>query len=108
ENADISVFRPEWGIDVNRVIQPIRFPNSEVIGEALELYQTTFRRPSCTAYVLDFSGSMANNGEDDLKAAMRTLLDQNLAADYLLQGHPSDLSMVVVFSDYIINQFDIE
>jgi len=103
EDASNQVFRPEWGIDVNRVIQPIRFPNADTIQEALNLYQTTFRRPSCTAYVLDFSGSMANNGEEDLKAAMRTLLDQNLAAQYLLQGHPGDLSVVVLFADRVFN-----
>lgn len=108
DTADTQVFRPEWGIDVNRIIQPIRFPNSDTIGEALELYQTTFRRPSCTAYVLDFSGSMASNGESELKAAMRTLLDQNLASEYLLQGHPNDLSMVVLFSDFIRNQGQID
>ncbi|MEL6406140.1 MAG: substrate-binding domain-containing protein [Chloroflexota bacterium] len=103
-DADRDVFRPEWGIDVDRVIQPIRFPNAEVIQEALTLYQTTFRRPSCTAYVLDFSGSMVDNGEDELKAAMRTLLDQNIAQDYLLQGHPEDVSLVVLFETTILNR----
>lgn len=106
-NADTSVFRPEWGIDVNRVIQPIRFPNANVIGEALRLYQTTFRRPSCTAYVLDFSGSMSGNGEEQLKAAMRTLLDQDIAEQYLLQGHPGDVSAIVLFNDGVINRSSI-
>lgn len=102
-DADREVFRPEWGIDVDRVIQPIRFPNAAVIQEALNLYQTAFRRPSCTAYVLDFSGSMGGAGEADLKAAMRTLLDQNIAEQYLLQGHPRDLTQIVLFSDRIRN-----
>jgi len=107
-DADRDVFRPEWGIDVDRVIQPIRFPNAEVIQEALELYQTAFRRPSCTAYVLDYSGSMSGRGETELKAAMRTLLDQNLASNYLLQGHPQDVSVVVLFNDLVINFNDLE
>lgn len=102
-DADRDVFRPEWGIDVDRVIQPIRFPNAAVIEEALDLYQTAFRRPSCTAYVLDFSGSMGGQGESDLKAAMRTLLDQNIAEQFLLQGHPRDLTQIVLFSDVIRN-----
>jgi len=106
--ADTSVFDPDWGIDVNRVIQPIRFPNADVIAEALRLYQTAFRRPSCTIYVLDFSGSMSGQGEDQLKAAMRTLLDQNLAEQYLLQGHPGDVSGVVLFNDLVINYADLE
>ncbi|MCA9884594.1 MAG: substrate-binding domain-containing protein [Anaerolineae bacterium] len=102
-DANRDVFRPEWGIDVDRVIQPIRFPNAEVIQQALDLYQTSFRRPSCTVYVLDFSGSMSGQGEADLKAAMRTLLDQSIATQYLLQGHPKDVSSVVLFNDTIIN-----
>jgi Ca-activated chloride channel family protein len=102
-DADNRVFRSEWGIDVNRVIQPIRFPNADTIQQALDLYQTTFRRPSCTAYVLDFSGSMSGEGENDLKAAMRTLLDANIASQYLLQGHPGDISTLVLFNDTIIN-----
>jgi len=103
DNANTSVFKPEWGIDVERVLQPIRLPSREVIAEALNLYQIAFRRPSCTAYVLDFSGSMSNNGEDDLKAAMRTLLDQDIAGQYLLQGHPGDISTVILFNQSIIN-----
>lgn len=103
-DADRTVFNPDWGIDVDRVLQPIRFPNAEVIQQALELYQTAFRRPSCTAYVLDYSGSMSGRGETELKAAMRTLLDQNLAANFLLQGHPQDVSVVVLFNDTVINR----
>ncbi len=108
ENADTSVFRSEWGIDVKKVIQPIRFPNQEVIQEALELYQVAFRRPSCTAYVLDFSGSMSGEGENDLKAAMRTLLDQDIAREYLLQGHPQDLTMIVLFNESVMNRSNLE
>jgi len=105
---DSTIFRADWGIDVNRIIQPIRFPNSDVIENALNLYQTTFRRPSCTAYVLDFSGSMDGNGERDLKAAMRTLLDENLSSQYLLQGHPGDVSTVILFNDGVINGNELD
>ena len=102
-DASRNVFRDAWGIDINRVLQPIRLPNTQVITEALNLYQTAFRRPSCTAYVLDFSGSMGGDGENDLKGAMRTLLDQNIASQYLLQGHPGDVSVIVLFNGEVIN-----
>ncbi len=107
-DASASVFKPEWGIDVNRVLQPIRFPNRDVIGEALNLYQIAFRKPSCTAYVLDFSGSMVDSGEADLKQAMRTLLDQTLANQYLLQGHPDDVTSVIVFNNTVINESELD
>ncbi len=108
DNVNTSVFNPDWGIDVARVLQPIRFPSRDVIQEALNLYQVAFRRPSCTAYVLDFSGSMANHGEDDLKNAMQTLLDQNIAEQYLLQGHPGDVSTVILFNEGIINNNNLD
>jgi Ca-activated chloride channel homolog len=107
-NADPNVFNPAWGIDVERVIQPMPLPSSDVIGEALVAYQIAFRKPSCTSYVLDFSGSMNGEGEEQLKAAMRTLLDQNIASQYLLQGHPGDLTAIYLFNESLINADDLD
>lgn len=97
--VDRAVFNPEWGIDVDEVITPIRYPSPEVLSQALSLYQTAFRKPSMTIYCLDFSGSMAGEGEQELKEAMRTLLDQNTAGKYLLQSTPGDVTVVIPFSD---------
>lgn len=98
--ANTAVFNPSWGIDLKRVLQPVRFPSAPVINQALNLYQEAFRKPSFTVYVLDFSGSMASNGgEDQLKTAMRTLLTQNLAKTYFLQATNRDRNIVVPFSD---------
>ncbi|MBC8170856.1 MAG: VWA domain-containing protein, partial [Anaerolineae bacterium] len=109
DNADTAVFRTDWGIDVNRTLQPIRFPTRDVIQQALTLYQIAFRKPSCTAYVLDFSGSMtSNNGEVQLKEAMRTLLNQDVATQYLLQGHPGDVSLVILFNGDVINANELD
>jgi Ca-activated chloride channel family protein len=93
-NADPSVFNPDWGIDVTRSIVPITFPSVQVIREALVLYQTAFRKPSFTIYCLDFSGSMDGEGERQLTTAMRMLLDQETASQYLLQGTPDDITVV--------------
>jgi len=95
--VDRNVFRPEWGIDVARTITPIRFPPPAVTREALTLYQTAFRKPSLTIYCLDFSGSMKGQREQDLKTAMRLLLDQGQAATYLLQASPDDITVVIPF-----------
>jgi Ca-activated chloride channel homolog len=96
-NADKNVFRPEWGIDVARVITPIKFPSADVTREALTLYQTASRKPSLTIYCLDFSGSMKGQGEEDVKSAMRLLLDQQQAANYFLQASPDDITVVIPF-----------
>ena len=79
EEADKNVFNPEWGIDVNRIISTVPIPGEQVIREALELYQVSLRKPSCTAYVVDVSGSMNGTGLNDLKSALTMLLDTEQA-----------------------------
>jgi Ca-activated chloride channel family protein len=69
-----------------------------VVREALTLYQTAFRKPSLTAFVLDFSGSMSGKGEQQLKEAMFTLLDPAEAEQFLLQPSAEDITFVIPFS----------
>jgi Ca-activated chloride channel family protein len=107
-NAPKSVFNPAWGIDLNRVITPVRFPKASVIDEALTLYQTAFRKPSITVFAVDFSGSMADNGgEIGVKNAMKLLLDPQLARRYLLQVAPDDITVVIPFNDAPIAQWAV-
>ena len=101
-SADTKVFNPDWGVDVNRMISPIRMPSGPVIREALELYQIAFRKPSCTVFVLDFSGSMRGKGEEQLKDAMRTLLTPAISSRYLLQPSPDDVAVVLPYSDEVV------
>jgi Ca-activated chloride channel family protein len=107
ENADESIFNPAWGIDVNRTISPIRFPSAPVIDEALTMYQTSFRKGSFTIYCLDFSGSMEGEGERQLEAAMRLLLEQEQARDYLLQASPRDVTIVLPFNHGILGEWEV-
>ncbi|MCW3058670.1 MAG: uncharacterized protein JWQ02_491 [Capsulimonas sp.] len=104
-NADASVFNPDWGIDAKRVLSPIRYPSAEVLRAALNLYQSALRKPSLTVYCLDFSGSMQGNGEEELKSAMRLLLDQQQAKQQLLQASPQDKTTVIAFSDHILGEW---
>lgn len=99
--VDARVFNPDWGIDLNRVLNPVRMPSAPVIREALELYQIAFRKPSCTFFVLDFSGSMRGKGEEQVKEAMRTLLTPAIASRYLLQLSPEDVTVVMPYSDRV-------
>jgi Ca-activated chloride channel homolog len=97
--ADPAVFNPDWGIDLDLVIQPIRLPSADVIREALLLYQTEFRKPSFTVYCLDYSGSMDGDGERELEDAMAILLQPEQAARYLLQPSSGDVTVVIPFDD---------
>jgi Ca-activated chloride channel family protein len=108
ESADARVFNPDWGIDLNRVISPVRMPSGSVIREALELYQIAFRKPSCTVFVLDFSGSMRGTGEQQLKDAMRVLLTPAISSRYLLQPSPEDVAIVLPYSDEVVGEWTAE
>ncbi|MEM8996462.1 MAG: vWA domain-containing protein, partial [Acidobacteriota bacterium] len=95
--ADPNVFRKEWGIDTDRVISPVAVPDETTVKAALDLYQTALRKPSITAYVLDYSGSMKGTGEAQLKDAMSTLLDNSTASRFLLQPSADDVHIVITF-----------
>jgi Ca-activated chloride channel family protein len=97
-----DVFNPAWGIDTQRVLTPIPLPNAEVVREAINLYQSILRKPSLTVYALDFSESMKSSGSAELKAAMHLLLDQESAATYFLQAGPADVTIVILFSNDIL------
>jgi Ca-activated chloride channel homolog len=87
--------------DTTRVISPAPLPAAAVVRKALGLYQTALRKPSATAYVLDFSGSMQGEREAHLKEAMRLLLDQDAASRLLLQASVDDVHIVIPFDDKI-------
>ena len=101
QNQD--VWRKEWGADTQSILSPIRMPDSEVLWEALGLYQTQFRKPSLTAYVLDFSGSMSGDPSRKLKDAMGEILLQQRAAKNLLQASQQEENIVILFSSDVIS-----
>lgn len=101
ENKD--VWRKEWGADTESILSPIRMPDSEVLWEALALYQTQFRKPSLTAYVLDYSGSMKGSPVRKLKDAMGEILLQDKAAQNLLQASENEENIVVLFATDVIS-----
>lgn len=48
ENKD--VFNSSWGIDTERILSPIQMPSADVLMEALNVYQTSFKKPSLNIY----------------------------------------------------------
>jgi len=108
QDAPPDVFRAEWGIDTKKILSPIKLPGSEVILEALNLYQTAFRKPSLTVFCLDFSGSMdGNGGIGQVKKAMGLLLDQEQARKYFLQASSDDRNIIIPFDDTILADWQI-
>ena len=43
---DADVFNPAWGIDTERIVTAIKFPEASVLDAALDLYRTTLDEPA--------------------------------------------------------------
>ncbi len=97
--VDPTVFNPDWGIDIARPLDPFTLPAANVILDALNLYQSSFRKPSLIVFCLDYSGSMEGSGETQLEVAMATLLDPAQASKNFLQRTERDITVVLPFSD---------
>ncbi|UUX32955.1 substrate-binding and vWA domain-containing protein [Fundicoccus culcitae] len=97
-----TVFRSDWGVDIDRVLAPIRWPQSDVIMEALNLYQAEFKKPALTLYVLDFSGSMSGEGYDQMMAALEEVLIPENAQANLLLGTADDLTYIIPFGNEVL------
>ncbi len=96
-----KIYKKEWGIDLDRVLSPVRLPKADVIMEALKLYQGQFKKPALTVYVLDYSGSMYGKGEAQMNRALEQVLIPKNAAKNLLLGTDKDKTVLVPFSDTV-------
>ena len=107
-NTDKNVFNPEWGIDTNKYIVPVKFPGTSIIKKALGLYQTELRKPVHTIFCLDYSGSMSANGHKDLVNAMSYILDEEKAGEDLLQFASKDKITIIPFNGNVIQEWHTE
>ena len=108
DQVDANCFVSAWGADAARGTTPMRMPDTAVVWQALNLYQTALRKPSFTIYALDFSGSMSGEGEKQLKQAMSILLNQDKTSQYLLQASPDDVTMVIFFNNQTTGSGDLQ
>lgn len=103
-----SVFNADWGIDTERILSPITMPAADVLMNALNLWQSSFRKPSLTVYCLDYSGSMNGDGCEQLVDAMSQVLLQENAERNLLQAGAGDINIVVTFNREVKNVYFCE
>ena len=106
ENADKSIFNPNWGIDTTKYIVPVKYPSTTVIKKALALYQSELRKPISTVFCLDYSGSMYGTGNKQLVDAMKFILTEEEAEKNLLQFSSKDKITVIAFDDTILNTWE--
>jgi Ca-activated chloride channel family protein len=95
--ATTGTAQPDWNYDPRRLVTLIRMPQADVVRAALNLYQEVLRRPSLTAYCLDFSGSMKGKGENALKEAMAFVLRPAEASTMLVQYGREDRILILPF-----------
>lgn len=99
ENTDKSIFNPDWGIDTNKYISPIKYPSTEVIKLALNMYQNELRKPVHIVFCLDYSGSMMGEGENQLKDAMDYILTDKAANDFIQFASEDKVDIIPFNSD---------
>ena len=101
-SVDKKTFNPNWGIDTSKYITPLKYPSTEVIKIALNMYQTELRKPIHIAFCLDYSGSMMGEGIEDLKSAMDYILTDKASED-LIQFSEKDKIDIVPFNSNVGN-----
>lgn len=99
--ANRSIYKKEWGIQADRLLSPIRLPQNAVIEQALDLYQSSFKKPAYTVYVLDYSGSMSGKGYNSMMYALSEILVPENAKKNLLQGTTKDRTVLLPFSSEV-------
>lgn len=108
DQADSNVFHSDWGINTMKYLTPIKYPNSSIIRKALVMYQTELRKPTHTIFVLDYSGSMYPEGEEQLYGAMDYILTEEKASKNLVQFSYRDKVTIIPFHSYVLDVKTIE
>lgn len=105
KNVDTNIFNPEWGIDTNKYLIPLKYPSKSVMTLAFNLYIEEFRKPSYTIFCLDFSGSMAGDGDIELKEAMNYILNYEDASKDMIQFSKHDTVVIIPFASYVSSPY---
>ena len=100
KSVDKTTFNPDWGIDTLNYISPVKYPSTDVIKKALNMYQTELRKPVHIVFCLDYSGSMAGKGIEELTKAMDYILTEKAANDFI-QFSDKDIIEIVPFSSEV-------
>ena len=105
--ADKSIFNPDWGIDTTKYISPIKYPSTKVIKQALNLYQTALRKPVHVVFCLDYSSSMSGEGYRELVSAMDYILTEKAQTDFM-QFNEKDKIDVIPFATSVYNAWSTQ
>ena len=92
-------FREEWGINTGAsVLKTITMPSSDVIEQALDVYQTGLRKPSYMLWVVDYSGSMSGKGKSGAVKGLQAALDTDQARASHIEPGDDDVNVFIPFN----------
>jgi len=94
-------FNNKWGIDTTKYLVAQKFPSKSVMNKAFDLYVEQLRKPGHFVFCLDVSGSMYGEGLNDLKSAMKYILDYDSAKKDRVQFSKDDKVTIITFDSEI-------
>ena len=106
ENVDKNVFNPDWGIKTDTYLKSFKYPSKKVMTEAFNLYIDSIRKPTHVVFLFDVSGSMYGEGIQELKDAMKYLLDKEATREDMLQFSESDQITFISFNYDVLKVYD--
>ncbi|MBR4262154.1 MAG: VWA domain-containing protein [Bacilli bacterium] len=113
-DANKDVFKKEWGIDTNKYLIPQKYPSKTVMNKAFDIYVEDLRKPTHTVFCLDRSGSMNGSGINELKEAMKYIVNREEARKDRLQFSKEDKITIIQFNGYVydtsktFNGYDVD
>ena len=102
-DANKNVFRKDWGIDTNKYLIPQKYPSKTVMNKAFDIYVEDLRKPTHTVFCLDRSGSMSGSGINELKDAMRYILNREETKKDKLQFSKKDKVTIIQFNGNVVD-----
>lgn len=100
-DADPASFNKNWGIDTSKYLNSLKYPSKAVMDNAILLYIEEFRKPSVTAFCLDYSGSMYGDGISELSKAMNFILNYEEASKEKIQFSNKDIIYILPFNNNV-------
>ena len=106
KETDQKTFNKEWGIDTEKYLKDMKYPNKNVITEALNIYIEMLRKPTHVVFCLDISGSMSGKGLEELQQAMDYILDYDKASKDKIQFSEKDKITIITFNGKVDKIYD--
>ena len=108
QNINEKIFNITWGINIDKKVNDVTYPNINVIDSAFDLYQESLKRKTHTVYLIDYSDNFNTERKNSLISAMEYILDKDKAKQDYIQYSASDKITVIPFNAYIGKEYSTD